>query len=136
MVQAKKTSDSYRLDRGAWPMPCWYDSYQRRPIAAVLPSQPKNVTQVPSCPEIGFLKTQAARYKKAARPYTNVTTDNMLELIIKTPNPAKPGPKKVQSNHKSQGNPFLKKMNFKFQNPNVKSRKRFASSILLIDHFP
>jgi hypothetical protein len=48
----------------------------------VLPANPKNATQVASRPGLDFLNTHDKTYKKAAKPYTNVITDNTIELFI------------------------------------------------------
>jgi hypothetical protein len=51
-------------------------------MPAVFPINPSVATQDASFPLPGFLKIQAKIYKTPANPYTNVTMDNMFELLI------------------------------------------------------
>jgi hypothetical protein len=54
-------------------------------IPAALPANPIKATQVAKRPGADFLNTHDKIYKKAAKPYTNVTIDNIIELFMMIP---------------------------------------------------
>jgi hypothetical protein len=58
------------------------DSETVRFHPAMLPTTPIISVQVASRPGNGFLKTQKAIYKNAAKPYINVVMDSKNELFI------------------------------------------------------
>ena len=60
MVRAKKTRDSYMLERGAWPYPMAYDSFQRRKNPAVLAIMPMMATHLASLAGMALLNIHAA----------------------------------------------------------------------------
>ena len=85
MTNEKNISDSYIFEKGACPIPSLWDSIHRIIIPATCMQIPAIVTMDASLPNICFLKTIDAMYKKAAKPYTKVITDKMFELFMVIP---------------------------------------------------